>query len=153
MTPSLSVATDNIYKFICLFGLALIISSIFAFVSTYTTSLDRKIKYSETIIPLEVKAQRSKAEDDLLAMNKKLIGVTKSNENFAGGIILLVLVVGISLSAFGAQMWYNMIQKRDDRLATLQLEKLELEIEKLRSELAKFAPNELTAQDTTENEG
>lgn len=153
MTPSLSVATDNIYKFACLFGLALIISSIFAFVSTYTASLDRKIKYSETIIPLEAKAQRSKAEDDLLAMNKKLIEVTKSNEESAGIIIIVILAVGISLSVFGAHMWYSTIQKRDNRLAALQQEKLELEIEKLRSELAKSAPSELATLDGARNEG
>lgn len=152
MTPSLSVATDNIYKFACLFGLALIISSIFAFVSTYTASLDRKIKYSETIIPLEAKAQRTKAEDDLLAMNKKLIEVTKSNEEVAGIIIIVILAVGISLSIAGAQMWYSTIQKRDDRLAALQQEKLEIEIEKLRSELAKPAPSELATLNGAKSE-
>jgi len=152
MTPSLSVATDNIYKFACLFGLALIISSMFAFVSTYTASLDRKIKYSETIIPLEAKVQRTKAEDELLAMNKKLIEVTKSNEDAAGIIIIVSLVLGISLSIAGAQMWYSTIQKRDDRLAALQQEKLELEIEKLRSELPKPVPSELAAIEGAENE-
>lgn len=143
MTPSLPVATDNIYKFVCLFGLALIISSIFTFVSTYTASLDRKVKYSEAIIPLEAKAQRSKAEDDLLAMNKKLIEITKSNENAVGTIIIVILAVGISLSVSGAQMWYSTIQKRDDMLAALQREKLELEIQKLRLELAKSTSGEL----------
>ena len=92
MTPSLPVPTDNIYKFSCLFGLALIISSLFAFVSTYTSSLDRKIKYSEVVIPVEAKAQRSKVEDDMLAMNKKLIEVTKSNESIEGAGISIGLL-------------------------------------------------------------
>ena len=153
MTPSLPVATDNIYKFACLFGLALIVSSMFAFVSTYTTSLDRKIKYSEAIIPLEAKVQRTKAEDDLLSMNKKLIEVTKSNEDAAGIVIVVILLVGISLSIAGAQMWYSTIQKRDDRLAALQQEKLELEIEKLRSELAMPVPSESAVIEGAENEG
>lgn len=153
MTPSLSVTTDNIYKFACLFGLALIISSIFAFVSTYTASLDRKIKYSETIIPLEAKAQRTKTEDDLLAMNKKLIKITEANENFAGVSITVILLAGILLSIFGAQRWYTNIQKRDDRLSALQQEKLELEIEKLRPERTKSCHCELATSCATEGEG
>lgn len=153
MTPSLSVATDNIYKFACLFGLALIISSIFAFVSTYTASLDKKIKYSETIIPLEAKTQRSKAEIDLLDMNKKLIEVTKSNEHAAESIIIIVLAIGITFSALGAQSWYSTIQKRDDRLVALQQEKLELEIEKLRSELRKSTSSKLAILDDGNSEG
>lgn len=124
----------------------------FAFVSTYTASLDRKIKYSETIIPIEAKAQRSKAEDELLSMNKKLIEVTKSNEESAGTVIIFIFAVGISLSISGAQMWYSSIQKRDDRLATLQQEKLELEIEKLRSELAKSTLSELAVPNVANNE-
>lgn len=134
MTPSLPVPTDNIYKFACLFGLALIISSVFAFVSTYTSSLDRKIKYSEVIILLEARAQLSKFEDDTLAMNRKLIEVTKSNEDFAGTVVAALLVVGIFLSSYGANKWYRDIQQRDDRLAALQIEKLEVEVAKLRSE-------------------
>jgi hypothetical protein len=154
MTPSLPVPTDNIYKFACLFGLALIISSIFAFVSTYTSSLDRKIKYSEVVISLEAKAQRSKFEDDTLAMNRKLIDVTKSNENFAGTVIAVLLAIGISLSSYGANKWHRDIQQRDDRLAALQIEKLEVEVAKLRSEFqppVSKSPREVS--DVIENDG
>jgi hypothetical protein len=133
MTPSLPVATDNIYKFACLFGLALIVSSIFAFVSTYTSSLDRKIRYSETIIPLEAKAQRTKTEEDLLAMNRQLMQVTKSNEKFAASLIGVVLSLGVVLSAYGATQWHKVVQRRDDKLAELQVRKLEAEVAKLES--------------------
>lgn len=135
MTPSLPIPTDNIYKFACLFGLALIIVSIFSFVSTYTASLDRKVKYMEVIIPLEAKAERGKAEDELLTLNKKLIEVAQSNEKAATDAISAVLGVGIALSVFGAHKWHVKIQLRDDRLAQLQIEKLEVEISKLRAEI------------------
>jgi len=151
MTPSLSIPTDNIYKFACLFGLALIISSMFALVSIYSASLDRKIRYSEIIIPIEAKAERTKAEENLLAMNKKLIEVTKSNEDFAGTVMIVVLAFGISLSLYGAHLWYNTIQKRDDKLAALQLEKLEVEIAQLRSEVAMSA-NKSGEPSAAENE-
>lgn len=154
MTPPLSVPTDNIYKFSCLFGLALIISSIFAFVSTYSSSLDRKIKYAETVIPLEAKTQRSKADDELLALNKKLIEITKSNESAALSVISVVLVAGLMLSMYGALKWHRVIQERDDMLATLQLKKLEIEVAKLQRELAQQPTiNELpkTEESTCEN--
>jgi hypothetical protein len=77
MTPSVPIPTDNIYKFTCLFGLALIVVSIFSFASMYTSFLDRKVKYMEIIIPLEAKEQRSKADDDLLELNRKLIDIAR----------------------------------------------------------------------------
>ncbi len=42
MTPSLAIPTDNIYKFQCVAGPALIIVGFIAFLSAYTVSPDRK---------------------------------------------------------------------------------------------------------------
>ena len=132
MNPSLPIPTDNIYKFVCLFGLVLVISSIYAYVATYTASLDRKIKYFEVVIPLEAKSPRSKSEDDLLALNRKLVEVTQSNQKSATRMISAVLGAGLALSLIGAVKWYVKIQVRDDKLAQLQIDKLQAEIEKLK---------------------
>ena len=134
MQPSLPIPTDNIYKFACLFGLVLIVSAIFAFVSSYSSSLDRKIKYSEVVIPLEAKADRSKIENDLLALNQRLIEVTKSNEKSANTAIGIVLGIGLLLSAYGALKWHQVIQSRDDK-SYLQLRKLEAEVAKLEADV------------------
>lgn len=144
MQPSLPIPTDNIYKFACLFGLVLIVAGIFAFLSSYSSALDRKVHYSEALIPLEAKAQRTKAEDAILAMNKNLIEVTKSNENVANGFITVVLVIGGSLSFYGAGKWHSEIQKRDDQLAALQLRKLEAEVKKLEAEATAKADRSLS---------
>lgn len=140
MTPSLPIPTDNIYKFACLFGLALIVSSIFAYVTSYTSALDRKIKYAEAIIVLEAREQRSKTENDTLAMHKKLVEVTKSNEAAATNAIFVVLIVGLLLSVFGANRWYRDIQIRDDRLVALQIAKLEAEIAALNAQASPSSP-------------
>lgn len=134
MTPNIAPPTDNIYKFACLFGLALVISSIFSFISIYSSALDRKIEYSKILIPLEAKEQRTKAEESMLAMNKKLIDVTKSNEQFANGLIAVALAAGLSLSWYGASKWYSNIQARDDMQSLLQIEKMRAEINKLKLE-------------------
>lgn len=134
MQPSLPIPTDNIYKFSCLFGLVLIVSAIFAFVTSYSSSLDRTVKYSEVVIPLEAKAERSKSEENLLAMNRKLIEVTKSNEKAANWAIGVLLAIGLGLSVYGARKWHEVIQDRDNQMAELQLRKLASEVAKLEAE-------------------
>ena len=49
MTPGFSIPTDNIYKFYALLGLALIISSMLAFVYVYDSSRARTIEWSEEL--------------------------------------------------------------------------------------------------------
>ncbi|HXU93297.1 MAG TPA: hypothetical protein VFP33_06520 [Gallionella sp.] len=151
MTPSLPIATDNIYKFTCLFGLALIVVAIFSFVSMYSASLERKVKYMEVVILLEAKEQRSKADDDLLEMNKKLLEIAKSNEKAGNTLVSAILGIGIALSAYGAFLWHGKIQLRDDKLAQLQIEKLEVEISKLQGESASTSTTPLGAVSSEEN--
>ena len=95
----------------------------------------------EVIIPLEANAQRSKADNDLIEFNKKLIEVSMSNEGAAKYLIAAVLGIGIALSVVGAYAWHEKIQKRDDKLAQLQIDKLEAEVMKLRTELATSIPS------------
>lgn len=143
MQPSVPIPTDNIYKFACLFGLALIVSAIFSFVASYSSSLDRKVRYMEIVIPLEAKTEKSKTEEDLLAMNRKLISVTKENEQAATVAISAVLVAGLLLSLYGATRWHQIVQKRDDQLAELQLRKLAAEVARLEAHGEKDkAPND-----------
>ena len=132
MYPNLSIATDNIYKFACLFGLALILASIFSFVSVYNYTLNKKISLSETIIPIEVKKERTKEEDAKLELSNKLFDIAKSNHNFANLVIGVVLGTGIFLTIYGAWCWKAKIQARDDLLAELQIEKLRAEISLLK---------------------
>lgn len=131
MQPSLPIPTDNIYKFCCLFGLTLIVVTVFSFSSVYTASLDRAVSYAEIVIPLEAKESRTKAEDETLNLNKKLIDVTTANKKFALNALVVLCGVGFFISGIGGFCWYDKIQRRDDKLAELQLRKLELEVAKL----------------------
>lgn len=157
MIPNLPIATDNIYKFACLFGLALIIASILSFVSVYSSTLDRKVQLSEAIIPLEAKEALTKAEQETLALNRKLIEVAKGNERIAHIAIGSTLAVGLMLSIYGAHRWRRKIQARDDLLARLQIEKLRAEIAKLalESDRLREVPGSSTEHQTaaTRNDG
>lgn len=88
----------------------------------------------EIVIALEAKAERTKAEEDLLAMNRKLIEVTKGNEQAATAVISVVLAAGLLLSVYGATRWHQIVQERDDQLAGLQLRKLAAEVARLEAQ-------------------
>lgn len=90
----------------------------------------------EVVIPLEAKTGRTKVDDEVLALNKTLIEITQANQKAASHGLAAVLGVGIALSVLGALKWYSKIQRRDDKLAELQIEKLEAELLKLRAEAA-----------------
>ncbi len=147
MIPNLPIATDNIYKFACLFGLAMIIASILSFVSVYSSTLDRKVKLSEAVISLEAKESLTKAEESTLELNKKLIEIAKNNERFAQSVIGCTFAIGLFLSIYGARRWHTKIQARDDLLANLQIEKLRAEIAKL-----EFEANRLNSPANGESE-
>lgn len=134
MIPNFPIATDNIYKFACLFGLAIIVASIVSFVSIYSSTLDRKVKLSEVIIALEAKDELTAVEKNSLELNRRLLEVTKSNEHFAQQAVGGAFSLGLVLSIYGAHQWHTKIQARDDLLATLQIEKLRAEIAKLELE-------------------
>lgn len=134
MQPALPLPTDNIYKFSCLFGLALIVSSIFSFVAVYNSSLEQKVRHAVVAIPLESIQQQTKVEKDLLALHKKLIQITSENEKSAAFVIGFLMTAGFFLSGLGAYKWHGVIQVRDNKLAELQLRKLEIEVAKLEKE-------------------
>jgi hypothetical protein len=140
MYPSVPIPTDNIYKFACLFGLALIVSSIFAFFSYYDSALDRKVKYAEAIVTLEAKEQRTVVEEHTLAMSRKIFETTQSNETWVNNALYVVLTFGLVVSIGGAERWYRLIQSRDDKLASLQIAKLEAEIAALNAQASPSSP-------------
>ena len=157
MIPNITIATDNIYKFACLFGLAIIVASIFSFVNVYSSTLDKKVQLSETIIRIEAEEKLTKVQEDTLELNKKLLEVAKNNERFAQIVISSIFLFGLILSIYGARRWRMKIQVRDDLLATLQIEKLRAEITKLELEtgnLRNSAVGQFEQQDVTaQNDG
>lgn len=148
MTPSLSAPTDNIYKFIAIFGLAIILASVLSYTAIYTSSLDRKVGYKEKIIAIETKSEKTKEDIATLDLNNTLFKVTKDNERFAGGAIFTIFFVGIGLSIYGFSKWKTKIQAHDDAVATLQKEKLQSEIDKLKIEIKNL---EKTAKEDNKN--
>lgn len=134
MYPNLSIATDNIYKFACLFGLAIILASIFSFVSVYNSTLDKVVVLSEKIMFLEAKDKLTKVEEGTLELSEMLLEVSTKNRKTAYQAIGYALGVGLFLSMYGAWLWLTKIQTRDDLLSDLQVEKLRAEITALKKQ-------------------
>lgn len=138
MQPNLTVATDNIYKFTCLFGLALVITSIFSYLSVYSSTLDKKVQLLEKQLVLNEKKKKTKVDEGALEITNKLLEITKANEKNAYYGIVLLLLIGVFLSLFGAYQWATKIQIRDDEIARLQEVKLLAEISVLNRQVKKL---------------
>lgn len=132
MTPSLPVPTDNLYKFACLFGLVLVVTGVFSFVAVYASSLERKAALMEAIFTLEDKLEKPMVEQKRLFLNQTLLEKTANDESFANKLLGVVLGSGFLLAGWGWWNWKRVVHPRDERVAVLQVEKLELEVGRLR---------------------
>jgi hypothetical protein len=125
---SVPLPTDNIYKFTCLLGVAIILAGLAATYGVYNEALSVKARLISEISQLQSEAASSPRHHDELALKNKLLDVTKNNEQMYVWIIGGAMALGVVLIAFGATRWYRIVQVRDDRIAELQLRKLELEV-------------------------
>ncbi len=136
MTPALSIATDNFYKFKCLFGVALIFTAIIAFVSSAASTLDRQARLAEREVHLVHKANPTKEDNALLAQTNELREIFDRTMFAAANLLGLVFIAGMGLSLWGAIEWKRELQDHADKMAKFQLDKVQVEIEKLRLECA-----------------
>ena len=132
MTPTIPLPTDNIYKFVCLFGLALILAAVYGFVALYSSSLERVETYSKAVIELQANTPPTEVDADRLKLAKAMLSVTTQNRQAGTWGIAVTLSIGLAMGFLGGRAWYHRIQVRDDEVSKLQLEKLRLEVEKLR---------------------
>ena len=128
MSPGLSVPTDNIYKFYALFGLALMISSILAFVYVYDSNRAQVIQWAEEVQVIDKKENTTPSDADRRELLKVLIEVENSNMKFYNHVINIGFGVSIFLSVMGLFIWHLVVQPRSDRMLELQIKALELEI-------------------------
>jgi hypothetical protein len=137
MIPNISGPTDNIYKFIALFGLALLISSILALVYTYDKYFDRG--YSD-LLELEVlKARTVLSSDDnikMVTLQNKLNTDQDNKETFKN-YLMSCIGGSISIALLGCYFWLRKVQPKQDKLLDLQIEKMKREIQVIEKQLEK----------------
>jgi hypothetical protein len=137
MEPSIPVPTDNIYKFIGLFGLVVFISSMLAVV--YLTSKNNEVVFKgiEELRNLQMKEKLTLEES-----NRKYVLEGILQNNTTSTIIYLIilasfLLFGFILSIFGIYYWFKKVQPKQDELLNLQIEKMRREIQVLDKQLEK----------------
>jgi hypothetical protein len=135
MFPSVPLPTDNLYKFLSLLGLALVIASIAGLTAVYVSSLDTKTRLGLEIIELEAHpAPLPPGHQEKLGLKKRIFEITKNNERDAMLFLSLPLIVGSLLLVFGGKKW-SVVQARDDQIGQLHLRKLTAEVAGLEAEL------------------
>lgn len=130
MNSSLSVPTDNIYKFYALFGLVLIVTSLFLFVLTYNFHYERATEMYLEIAKIESQEKISNYEKTKKEALEKRLEIDSSNKSFYISVILVFLFTGTALTIYGFRRWHKNIQPVLDEISLLELEKLKQETKK-----------------------
>jgi Flp pilus assembly protein TadB len=130
MESRIPLPTDNIYKFYALFGLFLLITSIFGTLYS-NSSTNEKIhslvkEYTEVSIQAVNEDQKA-----LVEIIEKRIGNQVSNKKFYTLSLGFIAGVAILLMFYGFKKWHQDIQPKQDEYLDLQLEKLRAEVKKI----------------------
>lgn len=155
MFPNLNPPTDNIYKFFCILGLILFISSFASIFYVSETSFNKEVKYIIDMQPIKYKTEHNIPltinETFKLENSQDLLSITKSETKIK--IIVISIFSGFCLALFfwSLKIWYSKIQYRDDAIADFQKQKIEKELEKLNLEIQILKSQLLTINQSTAN--
>jgi hypothetical protein len=145
MQPNVPIPTDNLYKFMALFGLAIIISAMVGLYLAYATTNAELIAVSDRYYELEKEqladqqeavaigatvasdARSVNAAKGVKAVLEKRIEVAVWNRLAYTVFLFLVMFGGGLLAFFGFKAWAK-IQPLHDRLLQLQVDKAEKDL-------------------------
>ncbi|WP_052810780.1 hypothetical protein [Variovorax paradoxus] len=127
------VPTDNIFKFYALFGLLLFVFGVGAIIALQRSTND--YLYRSTIDLETVKAIAQPTPPDVAKRELlgKLIVVAKSDKDFLGHCLSAIAALGFWLGVYGFYKWHKDVQPVQDEM-------LQLQVEKLRREVAALSP-------------
>ncbi|MGD8112961.1 hypothetical protein [Vibrio sp. TRT 17S01] len=130
---NVTIPTDNLYKFLTIVGLLLVLAG------GYFFNLSTE-KYNDEFIQLALKSAELKSitnpsekqKLELLSV-EKLISIKPSDKRFEQRVFVGMLLSGFIVMLIGFIRWFVFIQPNLDRLLELQVQKLELENENLKN--------------------
>jgi hypothetical protein len=132
MESKIPLPTDNIYKFYALFGLLLFITAVVGVVVVNTSAAEK--------IHLLVKEYQeiggdaaSKESNPLAKIIEKRLDVTVKNKEFFYQALGVLIAFAMYLMFYGFVQWHKKIQPRQDELLDLQIERLRLEVARLKT--------------------
>jgi len=131
MNNRVPIPTDNIYKFYALFGLALFVTGMFAFLSAYNSHRDMTYEiYQEQEILKKIENPTNEQTIRLEVLDSRS-ETGSSNKEFYMKVVAIMFVASICLMFYGFAAWHFKVQPLQDKLREKDLEKIELEIKLL----------------------
>ncbi|ELM0326635.1 hypothetical protein Q3047_004097 [Vibrio vulnificus] len=131
ISSNMNLPTDNLYKFLALFGLLLTVTGCYMFNSSYTnfnneyiSSIVELAKYENIENPTKYEVTQKKALE-------KIIELLKANKPFNLNVSMFVIIIGLITMFYGFCRWHNKLQPKLDELLELQVAKAKLEVRQL----------------------
>lgn len=141
MQSRIPVPTDNLAKFCAMFGLLLLVGSMYFFVTlqvSYNEGVEKNYVELQSLLNMEKPTQEQMSRRDLL---RSFEVVSRSNKKFYERSIGFFIGIAILLIWYGFRTWIKVIQPQQDKLLKLQIEKQSLEVEilkKKRNQISMF---------------
>ena len=135
MLDRISVATDNIYKFIALFSLVTLIFCGWQLISINSVTNAVIFQNYPEIEALKSLEERSREQEARLAILNRQMEVATEDRNTFNIIIILIILTALLGLYYGFYTWHKDIQPMADAQSKAQLEILHLQMEKLRLEI------------------
>ncbi|OCH01841.1 hypothetical protein A6D98_02990 [Aliivibrio fischeri] len=128
-SSSANLPTDNVYKFLAIFGLLLVFFGGYIFNSSLNSFNEQYIK----LILEKSELEGIKTLNDHVEMEKKVVDkkieLLKSNKPFHSNFSGFLVVFGFVTMLFGFHRWFFYLQPKLNQLLELEIEKSKLEIE------------------------
>ncbi|ELB2044562.1 MULTISPECIES: hypothetical protein [Vibrio] len=132
ISSNMSLPTDNLYKFLALFGLLLTVTGCYMFNSSYTnfnneyiSSIVELAKYESIEKPTPYELRQKEALE-------KIIELLKANKPFNLNVSMSVIIIGLITMFYGFYRWHYQLQPKLDELLDLQVAKSKLEVQQLK---------------------
>lgn len=138
MLDRVPVPTDNIYKFIALFSLVVLVFSSWQIISVTTASNAIVINNYPEIVELQSLEVRTLAQEAKLAVLEREKEVVVKDRKLFVNILSWVIAFAFYGIIYGFWVWRREIQPMVDAQNKAQLELLQLQVEKLRLENKKL---------------
>lgn len=129
MNPTISIPTDNVYKFYAMFGLVIMLTTAIMFFIRHEEYNRRAFERHVPMKLLEMTENLNDRQEHELYLYEQKATIDKSNKKFElRSYMFLFFLPGVLLTVYGFFMWHTKIQPMQDSLLELQLERLKAEI-------------------------
>ncbi|MDA0149541.1 hypothetical protein [Vibrio sp. LaRot3] len=130
---NVTIPTDNLYKFLTIAGLLLMLGGGYLFNLSNERFNDEFIELVLRSSELNSIANPTETEKLEVIAIEKLISIKPSDKKLEQGVSVGMLVFGFVAMLIGFIRWFVFTQPNLDRFLELQVQKLELENESLKS--------------------